>query len=71
MLDQLKQAKAAHKERGRKLGHKFIRGVGLASVFLAPGLEALPDNVCVLKGGLAVIFSVRVFLGRCRDGNPN
>jgi hypothetical protein len=42
---------------------KAWRTIGASSSILDPGLAALPDNLCVLHGGLAVIFSVRSRLG--------
>jgi hypothetical protein len=58
------QAKADESEkRGKNPVRKVWRTIGVSSSILAPGLAALPDNLCVLNGGLAVIFSVRSRLG--------
>jgi hypothetical protein len=58
------QAKADESEkRGKNPVRKAWRTIGVSSSILAPGLAALPDNLCVLNGGLAVIFSVRSCLG--------
>jgi hypothetical protein len=54
------QAKAEESEnRGRHPVINVWRKMGVSSSVLAPGLEAIPDNLCMLHGGLAVIFSVR------------
>jgi hypothetical protein len=59
------QEKAEESENGGKNPvRKAWRTLGAASSILAPGLAALPDYLCVLNGGLAVIFSVRLRLGR-------
>lgn len=58
MLQELERAKAESDAKGDGIAHKLWRGVGTAATVLGPGLDALPDEVCVLKGGLAVIFSV-------------
>ena len=58
------QAKADESERrGKNPVRKAWRTIGASSSVLAPGIEALPEELCVLKGGLAVIFSVRSRLG--------
>jgi hypothetical protein len=58
------QAKADESERrGKNPVRKAWRTIGASSSVLAPGIEALPENLSVLKGGLAVIFSVRSRLG--------
>ena len=58
------QAKADESEkRGKNPIRKVWRTIGASSSILAPGLAALPDYLCVLNGGLAVIFSVRSRLG--------
>jgi hypothetical protein len=54
------QATAEKSEkRGEQPLRKVWRKIGSTSSILAPGLSALPDNLCVLHGGLALIFSVR------------
>jgi hypothetical protein len=58
------QAKADESEkRGKNPVRKTWRTIGAVSSVLAPGLVAIPDNLCVLNGGLAVIFSVRSHFG--------
>lgn len=60
--EQLQKAKAAEEEsqrRGRNMARKTWRSMGTTGSILAPGLSAIPDDLCVLHGGLAVIFSVR------------
>ncbi|KAE8446335.1 hypothetical protein EG329_012084 [Mollisiaceae sp. DMI_Dod_QoI] len=53
------QAKADESEkRGKGPVKKVWRTLGASSSVLAPGLAALPDYLCVLNGGLAVIFSL-------------
>ncbi|RDW91763.1 hypothetical protein BP5796_01157 [Coleophoma crateriformis] len=53
------QAKADESEqRGKNPVRKVWRTIGTISPILAPGLAALPDKLCVLHGGLAVIFSL-------------
>jgi hypothetical protein len=58
-LQKAQKAAAMSKTRGNNLMRKGWRIVGATSSMLAPGLAALPDYLCVLNGGLAVIFSVR------------
>jgi hypothetical protein len=57
------QAAAERSEKGGKQLHrKLWRTVGTTSSILAPGLAALPDNLCILHGGLALLFSVSMLL---------
>lgn len=58
MLQELERAQTESDAKGDGLVRKVWRGIGTAATVLGPGLDALPDEVCVLKGGLAVIFSV-------------
>lgn len=58
MLQELEKAKAYSDTKGNNIVRKVWRGLETAATVLAPGLDALPDEVCILKGGLAVIFSV-------------
>lgn len=58
MLYELERARAVHEKRGENFARKIWRGLGTASTTIVPGLDALPDELAVLKGGLAVIFSV-------------
>jgi hypothetical protein len=65
------QAVAVESEKhGKHFIRKAWRTIGVTSSILAPGLSALPDNLCVLYGGLSVIFSVRSRLGMCRLNIP-
>jgi len=62
VLRELERAKAATSEsedRGKRLHKRAWRAMGTtgADIFL-PALAAIPDNLCVLQGGLAVIFTV-------------
>ena len=57
-LHKAKEMAIRSKERGKNVV-KFWRRLGSTSSILAPGLSAFPDELCVLHGGLAVIFSVR------------
>lgn len=55
------QEKAAESEmRGRNGIKRAWRVLGTAATVLAPGLAAIPDELHLLHGGLAVIFSVRL-----------
>jgi hypothetical protein len=61
VLRELQRAQTAVSEsddRGKKIHRRAWRALGTASDVLAPGLAAIPDKLCVLHGGLAVIFSV-------------
>lgn len=61
VLRELERAQAAATEsdnQGKKLHRKVWRALGTTGSVLAPGLSAIPDDLCVLHGGLAVIFSV-------------
>lgn len=49
---------AESEKRGQQWMRKFWRTIGSTSSVLAPGLSALPDELCVLHGGLALVFSV-------------
>jgi len=60
----LAQEKAEESEkRARNPVKKMWRKLGASSSVLAPGLTAIPDDLCVLNGALAVVFSVRLRLG--------
>ncbi|KAB5583584.1 hypothetical protein GE09DRAFT_1212161 [Coniochaeta sp. 2T2.1] len=53
------QAAAARNEKaGKRLHTKVWRGIGNTASILAPGLSALPDELCLLHGGLALVFSL-------------
>ncbi|KAM7183494.1 hypothetical protein V8F33_013541 [Rhypophila sp. PSN 637] len=59
--EELKKAQAAALEserRGRNPIRKAFRAIGNTSSILAPGLSALPDDLCILHGALALIFSL-------------
>jgi hypothetical protein len=67
VLQELEKAQAAKFEdekRGKKLHQKAWRGLGTVGDIFAPGLVGIPNNMplCVLQGGLAVIFSVSLDL---------
>ncbi|KAK3312951.1 hypothetical protein B0H66DRAFT_569238 [Apodospora peruviana] len=58
---ELKRAQAAMAEserRGKNPIRRAWRAVGTISEIIAPGLSAIPDDLCVLHGGLALIFSL-------------
>jgi len=56
--DRARVAAAKSEQRNRNPLRKTWRSVGAVSSVLGPGLSALPDHLCVLQGGLAVVFSV-------------
>lgn len=57
-LDRAQTAASESDLRGKKVHRRAWRALGTISGVLSPGLAAIPDNVGVLHGGLAVIFSV-------------
>jgi hypothetical protein len=64
------QEAAVRSEKTAKQVHRKVwRAMGSSSSILAPGLAALPNELCVLQGGLALVFSVGVagkHVGRTR-----
>ncbi|KAK0713760.1 hypothetical protein B0T26DRAFT_678051 [Lasiosphaeria miniovina] len=52
------QSRALENEKKRNPLRKAWRALGSTSSILAPGLDALPDELCVLHGALALIFSL-------------
>jgi hypothetical protein len=42
----------------QKRARKLFRGVGKISEVVSPAFQMLPDDLCVLHGGLAVLFNV-------------
>lgn len=73
VLQELEKAHAAvfeDEKRGKKWHRKAWRALGTTGDVFAPGLVAIPNNMplCVLQGGLAVIFSVSrslaIYLGQ-------
>ncbi len=58
-LHRAQDAAVESKRRGNNPLRKAWRAMGATSSILEPGLEALPDELCILHGGLAMIFSVR------------
>jgi hypothetical protein len=61
VLHELERAQAAVSESdngGKKFHRRAWRALETMEAVLAPGLVAIPNNLCVLQGGLAVIFSV-------------
>ena len=48
----------ASNAKGKQPHRWFWRNMGAAASVLSPGLAAFPDSLCVLHGGMAVIFSV-------------
>ncbi len=66
---ELHKAKAAQVEserRGKNPARRLWRTLGTTGSILAPGLSAIPDELCVLHGGLAVIFSVSLEMAHQR-----
>lgn len=64
-LHKAKQAQVLSERRGsRNPIRGFWRALGNSGSILAPGLSAIPDELCVLHGGLAVVFSVSMDLIR-------
>ncbi|KAI8635573.1 hypothetical protein F5Y19DRAFT_408325 [Xylariaceae sp. FL1651] len=61
VLEQLQLAQDAANESkkcGKKFHHKIWRGMGSTAGFVIPALDAFPDNLSILHGGLAVIFTI-------------
>ena len=53
------QEKAEESEKlAKNPVRRVVRKVAVMSSVLAPGIAALPDELCVLNGGLAAVFSV-------------
>jgi hypothetical protein len=61
-LERVQGAVIESENRGKKVSRKIWRGLGEVSSVIAPGLAGIPDDLCVLNGGLAVIFSVSLGL---------
>ncbi|KAK0643182.1 hypothetical protein B0T16DRAFT_178493 [Cercophora newfieldiana] len=58
-LHKAKQAQVLSERRGsRNPIRGFWRTLGTSGSILSPGLSAIPDELCVLHGGLAVVFSL-------------
>jgi hypothetical protein len=67
-LERAQAAALASEKRGKKIWkspRKLWRIAGAASDVIGPVLEAIPDELCVLHAGLAVIFSVRICHRTC------
>lgn len=62
-LAKAREAAGKSEKGGKQLHRKVWRAIGSTSGVLAPGLDALPDNLCVLHGGLALVFSVSALYG--------
>jgi hypothetical protein len=70
VLEELRKAQEAAAEserRGKGLFTKNRRKLGRISMIITPVLQALPDHLSILHGGLAVIFNVRI----ASSENPN
>lgn len=64
VISELKKAEAAafdHHVRGNKFHNKIWRGLGRMGERVGPALDAIPDELCVLHGGIAVIFSIGAY----------
>jgi len=59
-LGKAQMAAARSEKAGKRMHNRVWRGIGNTSSVLAPGLAALPDELCILHGGLALVFSVSV-----------
>ncbi|KAK4225183.1 hypothetical protein QBC38DRAFT_270181 [Podospora fimiseda] len=57
-LNKARKKAEESERRGRSGFKKLWRVTGATSSVLSPGLAALPDSLCVLHGGLAVVFSL-------------
>ena len=60
--EQLAKAQEAMERSEARVKNPAIRAkrfIGSTSSILAPGLSAIPDDLCILHGALAVVFSVR------------
>jgi hypothetical protein len=57
-LEKALKAEVESEQRGKNPARKAWRKMGTTVSILTPGLSAIPDDFCVLHGGLAVIFSV-------------
>jgi hypothetical protein len=61
VLDEMDKAEAAASEshrRGNEFPARAWRLFETMGDVISPALEAIPDELCVLHGGIAVIFSV-------------
>lgn len=61
VLDEMKRAEAAVLEsngQGKKFPTKAWRLLGRVGNIISPALEAIPDEICLVRGGIALIFSV-------------
>jgi hypothetical protein len=61
VLDEMDKAEAAASEshrRGNEFPARAWRVFETMGDVISPALEAIPDELCVLHGGIAVIFSV-------------
>jgi hypothetical protein len=60
VLDEMQRAKDFSEGRDKKFMSGGWRGMGRQADMILPSLAAFPDQLCILHGGLAVIFSVSV-----------
>lgn len=74
-LEKAQEAVAESNAKGKRPHRWFWRALGASSSVVSPGLAAFPDYLCVLHGGMAVIFSVgglsHVCLCRRRTNMPH
>lgn len=59
-LNKARKASAESEERSKGFFTKNRRKMSRISPIITPVLDALPDNLCFLHGGLAVIFNVSI-----------
>ena len=57
-VEKAHEAVTENERRGKTWHHRAWRAVGATAGVFAPGLSAIPDDLCVLHGGLAIVFSV-------------
>lgn len=57
-VERAQEAVTENERRGKMWQHRAWRAVGATAGVFAPCLSAIPDDLSVLHGGLAVLFSV-------------
>lgn len=59
-LEAAKVAASKSETRGKTISRRVWRWMGKNADIVTPSLAAIPDKVCVLQGGLALIFGVSI-----------
>lgn len=54
--------------KGKKFHHRIFREIGASAAVAIPAMDAFPDDLAILHGALAVIFSVCVSHQSAVDG---